>query len=392
MKRANLIRGLVLLAVAGFFVYRSLQQEGSAYYVTGAVIFAAAGLLGLINKLAAKWQNVILNLGISLFFLDFVFAEIKWDKFANALLQANYWWLIPSTLMLLVHLFFRTLRWQWLLKPMGEVAFWPAFRALTIGITGNVVLPARAGEFIRAYVIGRSTGISKTGAFATLVVERIFDGLTVLLVLLGVIIFGVRNADLQRAGMLGAAFYLGALVALFVFLSKRHWADWFIHKLLPAKLADTALGILDGFTSGLAVLKTPKNLMMVLLWNIFTWVAIPVSFYFALLAFDFGSPAPLMASILMLPAMALALTIPGAPGGVGLVQFAVKLTLDTSFTGLPLAADFGEKVAAASILIHISQFAPEVVAGVISFMIEGLSTSDIKAGQQFAAEEQPAGH
>lgn len=392
MKRANLIRGLALLAVAGFFGYRSLQQDGSAYYVTGAVIFAAAGLLSLINKLAAKWQNVILNLGISLFFLDFVFAEIKWDKFANALLQANYWWLVPSTLMLLVHLFFRTLRWQWLLKPMGEVAFWPAFRALTIGITGNVVLPARAGEFIRAYVIGRSTGISKTGAFATLVVERIFDGLTVLLVLLGVIIFGVRNADLQRAGMLGAAFYLGALAALFVFLSKRHWADGFIHKVLPAKLADTALGILDGFTSGLAVLKTPKNLMMVLLWNIFTWVAIPVSFYFALLAFDFGSPAPLMASILMLPAMALALTIPGAPGGVGLVQFAVKLTLDTSFVGLPLAADFGEKVAAASILIHISQFAPEVVAGVISFMIEGLSTSDIKAGQKFAAGEQPAGH
>ncbi|RME98022.1 MAG: UPF0104 family protein [Chloroflexi bacterium] len=381
----------MLVAVAGFFVYRFFQQGSSAYYLTGAVIFAAAGLLGLIGVLAAKWQNVVLNLGISLFFLDFVFAEIEWDKFAQALLEANYWWMIPSTLAIFVHLYFRTLRWQWLLKPIGDVTFWPAFRALVIGITGNVVLPARAGEFIRAYVIGRSTGVSKTGAFATLVVERIFDGLTVLLVLLGVIIFGVRNADLQRAGILGAVFYLGALAALFVFMSKRHWADWLIHKLLPQKLADTALGVLDGFTSGLAVLKSPKNLGMVLLWNVFTWVAIPVSFYFALLAFDFGSPVPWMAAILMLPAMALALTIPGAPAGVGLVQFAVKLTLDTSFAGLPLAADFGEKVAAASILIHISQFAPEVVAGVVSFMVEGLSTSDIKAGQQFTPEEQPAG-
>lgn len=390
MKRANLIRGLVLLAIAVFFVYRYSLLGNSIYYIY-IPVFGAAGLLSLINLLSSRWQNVLLNLGISLFFLDFVFAEIEWDRFAQALLQANYWWLIPSTVFLFVHLYFRTLRWQWLLKPMGEVGFWPAFRALTIGITGNVVLPARAGEFIRAYVIGRSAGVSKTGAFATLVVERIFDGLTVLLVLFFVIIFGIRNEDLQRAGMLGAVFYLGALAGLFVFMAKRHWADWLIHKFLPAKLADTALGILDGFTSGLAVLKNPRYLGMVLFHNTFTWVAIPVSFYFALLAFDFGSPMPWSAPILMLPAMALALTVPGAPGGVGLVQFAVKLTLDTTFVGLPQAVDFTEKVAAASILIHLSQFVPEVAAGVVSFMFEGLSTSELRAGQQFAESEPVAG-
>ncbi len=250
-----------------------------------------------------------------------------------------------------------------------------------------MVLPARAGEFIRAYVIGRSGGVSKTGAFATLVVERIFDGLTVLLVLLGVIIFGIQNQDLQRAGMLGAVFYLGMLAGLFVFMAKRHWADWLIHKLLPDNLAELALNILDGFTSGLAVLKNPKQLGMVLLWNIFTWVAIPISFYFALLAFDFGPPVTWAAAILMLPAMALALTIPGAPGGVGLVQLAVKITLDTTFAGLPVAKNYEELVAAASILIHLSQFVPEVIAGVISFMIEGLSSGDIKAGQQLGAGE-----
>jgi hypothetical protein len=328
----------------------------------------------------------MLNLGISLFFLDFVFAEIEWDKFAQALVQANYLWLIPSTIFVAIHVYFRTLRWQWLLKPIGEVGFWPACRALLIGITGNVVLPARAGEFIRAYVVGRSSGVSKTGAFATLVVERIFDGLTVLLVLLGVIIFGIHNADLQRAGMLGGVFYLGALGALFLFMAKRHWADAVIHKVLPEKLADMALEILDGFTSGLTVLKNPHMLGMVFIYNMLAWAAIPVSFYFALRAFDFGSPVPWVAAILMLPAMALALTIPGAPAGVGLVQFAVKLTLDTTFAGLPLAPDFVEKVAAASLMIHISQFGPEVIGGVISFMYEGLSTSDIKAGQQLGDE------
>jgi len=389
MNKANLGRGLFILAIAGFFVFRYVQLSGSIYLFFIAA-FGIAGLLALINRLPLRWQNVMLNLGISLFFLDLVFAEINWSEFAAALASANYWWLVPSTIMIFIHLYFRTVRWQWLLKPMGDVPFWPAFRALNIGILGNVVLPARAGEFLRAYVLGRSTSLAKTGVFATVVIERIFDGLTVLLILFGVIIIGVRNETLQRAGILGAVLYVGAMGALILFMAKRHWADAIVHKLLPQKLADFTLGILDGFTSGLAILKNPHYLGMALFYNVLTWAVIPVSFYFGLKAFDFGTPIPWPAPVLMLPALALALTIPGAPGGVGLVQFAAKLTLDTTFAGLPVAANFAETVAAASIVIHISQMGPEAIAGAVSFVIEGLSTSDIQAGREMADEPATA--
>lgn len=386
MKRAHLGRGLVLLIVAGFFTFRYIQSDTLAYLIF-LILFGGLTALTLINRVPANWQNIGLNLGISLLFLDFVFADIEWSRFSQALANANYWMLVPSTVALMIHLYFRTLRWQWLLKPMGEVPFWPAFRGLVIGIMGNTVLPARAGEFLRAYVLGRSMGLSKTGVFATLVVERIFDGVTVLLVLLAVIILGVRNEDLQRAGMLGAVFYVGAMVGVIVFVTQRHWADWFINKFLPRNLAAPILGILDGFTSGLAVLKNPSQLTMVVLWNVLTWVFIPISFWFALLAFDFGSPVPWTAPVLMLPALALAFTVPGAPGGVGLAQLAVKLTLTTTFSGLVTAPDFEETVAAASIIIHVSQLGPEVILGAFSFMIEGLSTSDIQAGRQMASTE-----
>jgi uncharacterized membrane protein YbhN (UPF0104 family) len=122
----------------------------------------------------------------------------------------------------------------------------------------------------------------------------------------------------------------------------------------------------------------------------FTWVMIPISFWFALLAFDFGAPIPWQAPVLMLPAMALGLTIPGAPGGVGVVQAAVKLTLDLAFAGLPVAANFAEVVAAAGILIHLSQFVPEVIPGMISVLIEGLSSSDLSVGRTITASETPA--
>ncbi len=83
----------------------------------------------------------------------------------------------------------------------------------------------------------------------------------------------------------------------------------------------------------------------------------------------------------MLPAMALSLTIPSAPGGLGLVQAAVKLTLDLTFAGLPVASNFEESVAAAGILIHLSQFVPEVILGIFAFMVEGLSTSEMRVGR-----------
>lgn len=380
--RANLGRSLIILALAAFFAYQYFgSPTRTIVYLLLVVILTGLGLLAMANRLSGRWQNIILNVGISLFFLDFVFAEINPAEVVEAFATANYWMLIPSTFFVLLHLYFRTLRWQWLLKPLGEVSFWPAFRGLVIGITGNVVLPARAGEFLRAYVLGRSTGLSKTGVFATLVVERIFDGLTVLLILLAVITLGVHNDILQTAGILGGIFYLGAMVALFLFMTKRHWADALINRFLPDHWAERLLELLDGFSSGLAVLKNPRQLAMVTLWNILTWVMTPISFWFALLALDFGPPVPWQAPVLMLPAMALGLTIPAAPGGVGVVQAAVKLTLDLTFAGLPVAADFEEKVAAASILIHVSQFLPEVIPGFISFMYEGLSAGDLTAGR-----------
>jgi glycosyltransferase 2 family protein len=385
LKQAHLWRGLITLLIAGFFGYR-YGVSGHLIYIAFVLFLGGVGLLSLINRASTGWQNIGLNLGISLFFLDFVFGEINLSEMGEALVNANYGLLVLSMIMIGVHIVFRTIRCQWLLKPIADVPFWPAFRALLIGITGNTVLPAKAGEFLRAYVLGRSQSISKTAVFATVVVERIFDGLTVLLVLLVVIVLGIRDERLQLIGITGLVVFGGALVGLIIFMTKRHWADAIINKFLPHAMAERVLDLLNGFSSGLEVLKTPRLLAMVIFWNILTWTAIPFSFWFALLAFDFGSPLPWQAPLLMLPAMALGLAVPSAPGGVGLVQAAIKLTLDITFGAAATGATFEAAVAAASIMIHITQFAPEVIPGIFLFMYEGLSTSELKATGQMAGE------
>jgi len=381
MAQIHIIRGLFMLAIALFFGYRYFSLNTYAHLV-GVIIFTMLGMLSLIKRLPTQWQNWAINIGITWFFLDLVFAAIDLKKVAEALLQANYWWFIPAGLLVFVHLIFRAIRWQWLLKPMGEVGFWPAFRAMSIGLAGNILLPARAGEFLRAYVLGRSTGLSKSGAFATLVVERILDGLTVLLFLGITAIFGVNNEIIRTIGVGGFTIYSIALAGLVIFMWKRHWADKLINLILPEHFAQRLLELLDGFSSGLNILKDPKLLTVVSLLSIVTWVFIPLSFWTALLAFDFGVPILWQTPGLMLPIIALGLTLPGAPGGLGMFQYGVKLTMDITIDPTTVAANFAEVVGAASLVVHVVQLVPQLICGFSSFWAEGLSTSDINESRQ----------
>ncbi len=381
LNKTMLFPFLMLALITAFFVWRSLTLA-DWFHLVAAAVFALLTVLALFKKLPGGVQSQALNVGISLFFLDLVFAQLNLKEVGWALASARWWMLIPSVAALMGHLLFRVWRWQWLLKPVGNVPFAPAWRAGMIGIGGNMVLPAKAGEFLRAYVIGRSMSISKVGAFATVVVERIFDGMTMLLILLGLIAFGVRDEQLQKVGVAGAVFYVLALVGLVVFMARRDWFEAVLRRLLPAALLEKVLHLVDKFASGLNSLRSPKQLGMVTLLSLGTWVFIPFSFYFALLAFDFHVSVPFLAAVLMLPLVAFGLTIPGAPGGVGVFEWTGYLALVISFQmiGAPLETPEQKAIAAASVvMVHLSQSVPEALLGLQAFFAEGLTASDIKA-------------
>ena len=385
-------RLVISLAIGGFFAYR-WWTLGGWFHAAAALVYvltAAVGVLRLPNGkplISVRHQTLVLNVGVSLVFLDLVFAQVEWELLLEALAQANYWMLLPSSALVILSLILRTWRWQWLLRALGRVPFRPAFRATNIGIGANMVLPARAGEFLRAYVIGRSTGVSKAGAFATLVVERIFDGLTILLSLVGVVLLvGVQSPVLKRLGMVGGLFYLGALAGVSVFYFRQKWFTAIVERLLPASWATRVSNLLQAFANGLAVLRDGKQLLVVSLQSLLTWFVIALSFYPVLLAFDFGASVPLFTPFILMPLMALGLTIPGAPGGVGILQYMIVLAVQLSFTAVDaeLAPDFAEQAAAFSLLLHFSQAAPEIILGAWAFLVEGLSWGDVEMGREAA--------
>src|SRR5262245_38446803 len=89
-------------------------------------------------------------------------------------------WLALSLATMLLNLAIRALRWQYLLEPLGGVRLGNAFRATAVGFAASTVLPARAGEVIRPYFLARHERMSATGAFATIILERLLDVVTVL--------------------------------------------------------------------------------------------------------------------------------------------------------------------------------------------------------------------
>src|ERR1700737_382458 len=100
-------------------------------------------------------------------------------------------WLALSLATMFVNLTIRARRWQYLLEPLGPTSFGSAFRATAVGFAASTILPARAGELIRPYFLARQDHISATGAFATIVLERLLDTLTVLVLLAAyVFVFG----------------------------------------------------------------------------------------------------------------------------------------------------------------------------------------------------------
>jgi len=380
--RTRYLRLGLFILFAAFFAYRYFTLS-QAIYLVFAALWIAVIVLSLTRLISTKWQGLAANIGISLVFLDLVFYKLDISAMLIALKQANYYMFIPALVILSISLLIRTWRWHWLLYQTKTARFYSLFSSLMIGTAANMVLPARAGEFIRAYFLGRREKISKTTAFATIVVERIFDGLTILLFLLLVVILtGAKNEEISTWGILGAAVYLGVVVGLFLLYFRRDFLVRLIEALLPQTLAAKIIGMLDAFLEGMQVMRNGRQLFMVVLLSLATWVGFALSFWPVMLAFDFGAPVPYYAPFLVIAFGALGLTIPGPPAGIGIFQYVTVEALRIAFTlsGANLAANFNEVAAVFSLVLHFSQVAPEILIGLYCFLRENVSLREVEVG------------
>ncbi|MCS6800420.1 MAG: lysylphosphatidylglycerol synthase transmembrane domain-containing protein [Chloroflexota bacterium] len=275
-------------------------------------------------------RRALIPLIISIAFLLALFLNpsLNLAQLGEAFAKANYLWLGPAVAVFFVGVWVRAVRWSFLLRPIAVIPPQRLVAVLVLGFAANNVLPARAGELVRAHELHRREGVSRAAVLATIVVERVFDGLT-LLFLLGVVSFLTPLADwfgyLLRAG---ALLFLGLLAALLLLaaggrrsLTAVHWLAARLPRQLGARL-ETAIQL---FLDGLAGVRRPDLLGPIALTSLAAWSI--ESMVYLLVFGAFGITVPAYVALLVTATANLAITLPSSQGGIGPFEFFAAQTL-----------------------------------------------------------------
>jgi uncharacterized protein (TIRG00374 family) len=278
----------------------------------------------------------------------------------------------------------RAERWQYLLGPLGPTRFSTVFRTTVIGFAASAVLPARAGEVIRPYLLARREGLSATAAFATIIVERILDLVAVLLLMAAFLIWfdpGLEARDsavfqaIRFGGLVMAPIAVGTLLMMFFMAGHpERLHAWLLRAeaVLPKRLAAMIARFAQTFAEGFAVVRSPGRLVAALAWSLVLWVAIAGGIWAVSVAF--GIAMPFTGAWLMLAPMVVGVAVP-TPGGVGGFHEAYRIGA-TSFFG----ADNDIAVGAA-IVLHAISVGPVIVAGLLFIVQDGLKLGGMARGE-----------
>ncbi len=320
-----------------------------------------------------NWKAIV-GIIVSSIFLYFAFRGADIDLLLGALGEADYRLLIPVILLMLLSMLFRAMRWRIFLRSIKKISLWSLFSAAAIGLMANNLLPARLGEFVRAYVIGEKENISKSASLATIIVERVFDGLTVLTFLGIILLFDIFSfpALLQKAAWLTVVFYGLTIVFLILLRIRTDMAlavVSFLVKPLPKKIGEKIVGLSDSFVDGLKVMDSGWQVFSAMLLSFLVWLPNIVVIWLLFISFGFSIPA--YASLVLFVILTIGIMIPSAPGFVGTIQYCCVLGL--GWFSVP-----DSQALSYSIVYHAGVFIPITGAGLICLAIEGLSFSDIK--------------
>lgn len=294
------------------------------------------------------WAGVI----ISGSFLYLAFRKSDFSEIVSILVSLQYKWYIWSLVALALHLYLKSLRWQFILSSIKQITTVSAFSNVTIGLMANNILPARLGEFVRLYSMGKTENLSKSTVFSTLIVERLFDGYCLILFL--VIGFFLGNFTLEPKLLLVirrlsiAAFVIYTGVLIFLICLKQFsipLVQKFKQKRADNKVTKFLFEKLVMFIEGLKILKGFKAIMIVGVLSILVWLLFVTSTYLMMFMFvtnghTMGNTVEFIGNIYLMAIVSVGTMIPAAPGFIGtyewfsksaLVSFGIKMSTIDSF-------------------------------------------------------------
>jgi uncharacterized protein (TIRG00374 family) len=326
-----------------------------------------------------RWQ-LWLGVIISAVFLWLALGGLALNKVWGEMQSANYWWLIPSVTTYFAAVWARTWRWDYMLRPLKQIPLTRLFPVVVIGYMGNNIYPFRAGEVLRSYVLRRREDVPMSGSLATVIVERVFDGLVMLVFVFAALPFAPIPSDtIQTTVVIASIAFFGALIVFFAIAAVPQrilkLTDWFTNLFLPERLHQPIHDFAERFMYGLESLRNFRNVLMIFVSSIVVWLLETVKYWFVMHAFNFE--VSFFALMLMNGIVNLATTLPSAPGYIGtfdgpgiavLTLYGIQETIATAYT----------------LVLHAALWLPVTLLGAFYMLREGLGWSDFGKAVQVA--------
>jgi len=255
--------------------------------------------------------------------------------------RVNYLLVIPAVLAYLGGLWFRAVRWRYILLPLVRVGPQRLFAPMVISFALNNILPGRVGLVARAYMAGQREGISKVAMGATVVLDQVFDGLALVFLLLGLSIFLPLTGWARHISTLALSLYGAFLLLFFLAISSPHIPRRLARPFLRSRWKEKGERWLELALSGVKAIRSPGSLAIILFFSLLVWFAEAGVFYFMALAFKLKLPFNVL--LLASTIANLAITLPSLPGGVGpyeyfgrqtIILFGVEGAVATAYIGV----------------------------------------------------------
>jgi glycosyltransferase 2 family protein len=334
-------------------------------------------------------KGAMLGLLLTAVFLGLAFYRVDFVDLYAALAAANYLLLVPAALCTLLGYVLRTARWRVNLAEAAACPFVDLFGILMSGFAVNNILPARLGEFARVYSLRRRTGVRKTFLFASVFLERAFDGLILVGILVGLSLVLELPGWSREVEAIAGGFFLLVAVGVVILLAQRGLVERILQAILapfPDRVAKWTSGAFGAFLMGLSTMRRPSALFKAAVLSVGVWSLEWASYFILATAFPLGLSLAesSVACALLLAVVNLGIMLPSSPGYVGTFQFFAVAAL--SVFGVPR-----EPALAMAIVAHLSQYVLVTGIGVAFFGREHVSLRGVRSDADEERSERAAG-
>ena len=310
--------------------------------------------------------KIVLGLAVSAALIVYLFSHADLRAIGARLADTHWGFLAVSVALSLGSLWARSRRWRYLFPPGAQPS--GLFNAVMIGYMANNLLPLRAGEVVRAYVVTRR-GQRFWTTVTTMVVERVLDGLAIGLLLASLFLLIPVPRELEWAALVFLSLDLALIAFLGVFALAPARCNRLARVLTGGRpsLAARLERLLDTLDRGLAGVRAPRHVLPMLGWSCAIWIAQVASIWAGFHAARLD--LPLVAAWTTLAFLGLGVSLPSSPGFVGVIQAAVVTALRLFSVPYDDALSF-------SLLFHVSQFVPVTVWGLVLLFVEHVSLAE----------------